>query len=249
MRNSVTLMTALLAALATGTPALACSTYAPVNLHRVKFASTVVIAHLRNEHGAFDATLPQEPPSERDPGSFDIQVDKVLKGKAGKTLTARWLSNNDSSPNVMTDGPFVVALINNRSAAFPRNAHLTPGTLIVLQDPCSDPFVFPAGSTQADDIRHILIGKPLAHHQQVLKPIWAVAPKKALEDEVGGRVSIDCLAKKSGSVHACKVTNEWPKNYGFGEATKAWVQQGTRLEQGTFFAGDIIRMTYKWSPD
>lgn len=45
-------------------------------------------------------------------------------------------------------------------------------------------------------------------------------PRRALEAEVGGRASLNCLVQPNGRVADCNLTSETPGGYGFGQAAQ-----------------------------
>lgn len=72
-------------------------------------------------------------------------------------------------------------------------------------------------------------------------------PRRAIDDEVEGSVTVECVATKSGIPNRCTTIQEVPRGYGFGDATVKLFQTGARLETGTYRPGDKVRVTWKWT--
>ena len=103
----------------------------------------------------------------RDPfwryAKFDVLIDGVLVGEAPDTLTVTWENSTFELPDSMRSGPFLIALRDLRPAiaAFKASgATLPPGPepapFLILQAPCSDPFMFEIGGDRARDTLEIL---------------------------------------------------------------------------------------------
>jgi hypothetical protein len=98
-----------------------------------------------------------------DYAAFEVQVDKVLLGKAPHRLSVTWDNSTFGEPKSMGAGPYLFALRRPSSPTPPlRGPSATilpnrePGSLTVLQAPCSSPFIFEGASRQAREIRQIL---------------------------------------------------------------------------------------------
>jgi hypothetical protein len=94
---------------------------------------------------------------------FDIIVEEVLAGTAGRSHTVSWDNSTFGEPESMPPGPFLIALRDPRSSLPPLrgpSATITPnrepGSLTVLQAPCADAFIFERASEQATAVRSIL---------------------------------------------------------------------------------------------
>jgi len=269
-----------------GSAAQACI-IAHTNLSDAKYADVVVVGRIRNLHLVLDQTAREQARKQfftsgrwlnpkayfgrpeyyaGDYARFDIAVDEVLKGRAGKTLSATWDTAHDDMEK-MASVPYLIAFrragggtSNGPTAAFPVHE---PGTLTVLQSVCGGPLIFDSNSQAASNIRLILRGKPLPKPLPAPAPAyitakWAVAPSardmaqffppRAREDEIEGSATVECTAARSGAV-ACKAVTENPPGYGFGDATVKLFQAGAKLAAGTYHKGDRMRFTYGWRLD
>ena len=75
-------------------------------------------------------------------------------------------------------------------------------------------------------------------------------PPKALEAEIGGRVSLDCeLIDTTGRVR-CQIASENPKGYGFAAATKSMVERVGRIDMHDprLRLGSHISVSVRWNP-
>lgn len=76
-------------------------------------------------------------------------------------------------------------------------------------------------------------------------------PEKALQDEVEGRVTIDCAVDASGKLTSCDVVSETPLGYGFGAATVKIFLEGAYVDpasvQGGVVSGCRRKFTYVWA--
>jgi periplasmic protein TonB len=73
-------------------------------------------------------------------------------------------------------------------------------------------------------------------------------PQRALDANVGGRVTIDCLVGAEGRL-SCTVVSEEPLDYGFGDATLAISREfrlAPQTTNGTPTAGGRMRRTIRW---
>jgi hypothetical protein len=170
---------------AVGVPALACRIPVPLELRDVQYADVVVVGRIANYRIVRDeaareqrrkllASSPDMPPELRkilagqqgfltDYARFDVIVDKVLSGKAPKTLSVTWDNSTFAEPEAMPPGPYVLALRHPGSRAPPpRGPSATfvpnrePGTLTVLQAPCAPAFIFETASGEAATLRKAL---------------------------------------------------------------------------------------------
>jgi protein TonB len=77
-------------------------------------------------------------------------------------------------------------------------------------------------------------------------------PERALEREVEGRATIECIVNANGSL-SCTVTSEDPPGYGFGEATlrvSRHFRVAPATRDGVATSGGRIRQTVRWQiPD
>ena len=184
MRRIASTVALFLTAIGGATPAHACIVATPLNHDDVRFADVVVIGRITNYRIMLDQQIrrqrrqllanPDLPPGLRrsyqvqtkflsDYAHFDVLVDGVLKGRAGRTLTVTWDNSTFGEPSSMPRGPFIVALRKPSSDSPPlRGPSATvmpnrePGSLTVLQAPCSAAFIFESGSADASAIRKIL---------------------------------------------------------------------------------------------
>jgi len=174
-----------LAMLATAAPARACVESPPLVPGDIRYADVVVVGRIANYAIVPDAEgrrrlrhllhIPADSPRARemtvlgDYARFTILVDEVLAGRAGPTLIATWDNSTFPEPETMAPGPYLIALRDPRSRMPPLRGpsatilpNLEPGSLTLLQAPCSAPFLFEAGSEQAAAVRRILEGRPRA---------------------------------------------------------------------------------------
>jgi hypothetical protein len=158
--------------------------YVPPRWDDVRFADIVVVGRISNYRIVRDPEIrrqrreqladPDLPASLReifenqtsflsDYARFDILVDDVLAGKAGRKLTVTWDNSTFGEPDSMPGGQYLIALREPSSNAPPlRGPSATilpnrePGSLTVLQAPCSSPFIVESPSDNATAIRAFL---------------------------------------------------------------------------------------------
>jgi hypothetical protein len=172
---------AVLAAAIATAPANACRMYAPFHVEDVRYADVVVVGRIANYRIVRDTEFrrkmlksPHLRPEDRefyesgttllpDYARFDVEVDQILFGTAPRRLAVTWDNSTYGEPETMAAGPFLIALRRPASATAPlRGPSATiwpsrePGTLTVLQAPCSGAFILESQSDQARTIRRIL---------------------------------------------------------------------------------------------
>jgi hypothetical protein len=132
MRRSILAALAMATAFA-AVPAQACARHEPLNLRSALSADLVVTGRIGNYRAG--------------PGGnefFDVAVDQVLRGRAGRRLTVRYSGRMLGPPQSLPRRPVLIALQRDG------------GTYAVLWHICSDPFMLPAGSAQAAATRRLL---------------------------------------------------------------------------------------------
>ncbi|MBV9883674.1 MAG: hypothetical protein JO276_11750 [Sphingomonadaceae bacterium] len=126
-------------AMSGATPARACMTEAPLDLHDIRYADVVVVGRITNYRIIPDLEIRRqnalardpairremanliggEPPEPEDdtPGrfmsdyaSFRVIVDEVLVGPAAATLEVTWDNSTFAEPESLPAGPFLIAL-------------------------------------------------------------------------------------------------------------------------------------------
>jgi len=65
-----------------------------------------------------------------------------------------------------------------------------------------------------------VITNPRWERQPSADQLMRAYPNRALEAEVGGRASLNCLVQPNGRVADCNLTSETPGGYGFGRAAQ-----------------------------
>lgn len=165
-------------------PAQACRLPAPLVLDDVRFADVVVVGRIRNYRIVRDEEFRRkmldnpkisadmrrfyEGPDTllSDYARFDVDVDRVLAGKAPSSVSVTWDNSTFGEPEKMATGPFLIALRRSDSRTPPlRGPSATilpsrePLVLTVLQAPCSTPFLFESTSEKADAVRLLLRAK------------------------------------------------------------------------------------------
>jgi hypothetical protein len=81
-------------------------------------------------------------------GRFKVQVSEVVVGRSPSSLVATWLNSTFGYPDKLAEGPVLIALCEFN---YPE-----PKTLLVVQAPCSPPFIFDSTSAEAKGVRKIL---------------------------------------------------------------------------------------------
>jgi hypothetical protein len=78
----------------------------------------------------------------------------------------------------------------------------------------------------------------------------AYYPADALRANVGGRATVRCNANGDGHLSSCRVLDETPRGYGFGDATVRMYQTGLRLTVTPEIAkgGSVVTRTVGWTP-
>src|SRR5690606_30802204 len=90
-------------------------------------------------------------------GRFEIEVEEVLAGDAGERLSAVWHNSTFQLPERMDEGPFLIALVPPMEPAG-RSADQNPvwskpGTMDVLQQDCTAPFILEPQSSTGFEVR------------------------------------------------------------------------------------------------
>ncbi|MBV9931921.1 MAG: hypothetical protein JO013_13390 [Alphaproteobacteria bacterium] len=152
------------------------------NLDDVRFADVVVVGRVANYRIIRDQAFrdrmlasPKLPADMRkfyqdprgkllpDYARFDVRVDEVLAGRAGRTLSVTWDNSTFSEPDTMPAGPYLIALRRPGSPVPPLrgpSGTIFPApdkhALALLQAPCSIPFLYEVASDQARAIRGLI---------------------------------------------------------------------------------------------
>jgi len=179
---SLWLVAAAASCAAVPSAAQACRVRAPPTLEDVRYADVVVMGRIANYRIVRDEAFrrrmlasprlsPEERRRYRDPrqgfmsdyARFEILVDEALVGRAPRRLSVTWDNSTFGEPERLAPGPYLIAL---RRPASPRpplrgpSATIGPNpdrnALTLLQAPCSNPFLYEAGSAQARTIRRLL---------------------------------------------------------------------------------------------
>jgi hypothetical protein len=137
-------------------------TDAEIVLDDVKYADTVVVGRITK----YEVVTPkgERPGLIFDYARFNVAIDEVLKGEAGRALTVTWDNSTFSEPDDLPPGQYLLALRNSDSTTIPplRGPSATifprpePGEPTLLQAPCAPPFMFKSGSNEAAAVRKIL---------------------------------------------------------------------------------------------
>jgi periplasmic protein TonB len=74
-------------------------------------------------------------------------------------------------------------------------------------------------------------------------------PPRALEAEVEGVSTLECVVRDVQGHVTCSVLSERPGGYGFGEATRRMIEKVGRVEVNTggMAVGSALRLSVKWS--
>ncbi len=160
--------------------AYGCRVNVPLELDHIKYADVAVIGRISNYRIVRDVEFrrkmlanPNLHPSLRqlyegpngiisDNAHFDIQVDEVLAGTVPANLSVIWNNSTFGEPETMAAGPYLIALIKWPPSRDPSAANLPntePVPLMVLQAPCSTPFMLDSSSDTANKVRLILKAK------------------------------------------------------------------------------------------
>lgn len=139
LRHSIFLALALAAGFA-ATPAAACARHAPLALGSIRSADLVVTGRIVDRRA--DA---------RGEVRFDVVVDEVLRGHAGRRVLIGFDGRSSGPPRSLAGRRMLIAL----RAPGPGSR----GAFTVLHAMCSDPFVLDARSPRAAEARRILRGR------------------------------------------------------------------------------------------
>jgi hypothetical protein len=177
MARSVGVAALALAMLTGAVPGQACRVVGRLDLSDIRYADLVVVGRITRYRIVPDLAgrhyLRRLYPNEVHDGvlgdyaRFTIQVDEVLAGRAGRTLSATWDNSTFSEPASMPPGPYLIALRDPHSRLPPLRGpsayigpNRAPATLTVLQAPCAPAFIFARESEQALAIRRLLAQRP-----------------------------------------------------------------------------------------
>jgi hypothetical protein len=140
-------------------PAQACMVSAPLQVGDVAYADLVVTGRIANYH----IVRGRGPRPISDYARFEVVVDQVLKGKAGKTVSATWDNSTFAEPTRLPPGRYLVALRRSGARTPPLrgpSATVFPdperGSMVLLQAPCAPAFMFPATSREAAAVAKVL---------------------------------------------------------------------------------------------
>jgi protein TonB len=74
--------------------------------------------------------------------------------------------------------------------------------------------------TATTPVRPAVITNPRWERQPSADQLMRAYPQRALEAEIGGRASLNCLVQPNGRVADCNLTGETPGGHGFGRAAQ-----------------------------
>lgn len=147
-------VTAAAVAVALGTgSANSCTILMALDFNFIRYADLVVVGTIH------DYPVTSKPMS-RYYGKFQVEVSEVLYGETSKSFPAIWYNYTYPYPTDLPAEPMILAFTTSQSPhAATRDLDLTPEEskkLVVLQDSCSAPFMFPVTSFYADEAREAL---------------------------------------------------------------------------------------------
>lgn len=161
-----------------GEGAHACAAFIPRKLDHIQYADVVVIGHV------FNYTIVRDEASRRrilsnpklseadrkfyedkntglvtDHARFEIRVEKTLKGRVPRKVSVTWDNSTFEEPGTMASGPFLIALRRSGANA---TAQRDPRTdsFVLLQAPCSSPFLFESATDEAKAVRRMIQNHP-----------------------------------------------------------------------------------------
>ena len=162
---SRTIIMGLVALLLTGVSSAvhACPMWRPIDLNLVSEAELVVVGRITDYTSILGPT-PAKPaiPHAR----FKVLIDEVILGQtAKKAIPVVWINSTFGEPQTLLPGPWLIALHDLNT--FPRDRSigeyvkpaLEPGTMTILQAPCSSAFLFENASNEAAAVRNLLTRK------------------------------------------------------------------------------------------
>ncbi len=118
--------------------------------------------------------------------------------------------------------------------------------LFALMAPQSPPIYFKTDPVAADArLNHAKWTYPGSDQLAIMYP------RKAAQERIGGKVTIECFAGAGGEMQYCHVLSEAPLGYGFGEATAdMFLRYGSvdpASAQGAQVQGLRKHFTYSWA--
>lgn len=173
MRKALTRLRTLCAALLVTwislDTAVACVAHQPLDLGLVKKADIVIVGTIQDySPPAYQVKtiggLELKVPKDRSYALLRIEVLNVLKGQAPKILEVVWPNETFGYPSALPAAPSIIALTAPGSPFLQGRLLLGPikpgdtSKAVVLQGSCSDAFIFPAVSEQADRLRKLVSG-------------------------------------------------------------------------------------------
>ena len=135
----------LIATLAAGSaallaaPAQACAVHEPLNLNGIRRADLVVIGRIVGNRIGRD-------------GVFNVAVEQVLHGRAGRTIPVRFQFPGTTLPRSRPWNRYMIALQGPGTTR-------PPIPFTIMQHICSDPYILEAGSARAAAARRLLPGR------------------------------------------------------------------------------------------
>jgi hypothetical protein len=133
-------------------PAQACIVMQPFDFAYIKHADAVFSGKLLQ----YRRVSPDGPGVLSEYGLLTVRVGEVFRGEVSDTVQLTWHNSTFGMPERMDRrGPLLFA------ATGPGRSDGTQDELLVLQQPCSDPFILPYSRENADEVRASLAGEAI----------------------------------------------------------------------------------------
>ncbi len=183
--------------------------------------------------------------------SFDLLVDKVLKGQAPRKVRVTYDVPLSPLTRDLFKGPVLIGL--NRTGA---DDTYEPGAVTMAEANCFGLYLFAATPASLADAR---TGKPLPVPPPPPQPYrqagfsrypdniaaQAIYPPAARHKHLDGAAEADCVVS-DGEALRCTPVTETPKGFGFGAAVAKLFETQAQAVPGYYKPGAHVRVSWHW---
>ena len=197
---------------------------------------------------------------------IDIRVGGVLKGHAHRIVTA---VSEFTSGHFAESGPLVIALIDaHPQLPEGRKRYGDPpwGDAVhvrIMDDICAGPYIFNATPRMLDGVRQIVSGRYVVAADRDGRPVYQTRdfvhfpsdaaaarlyPARARRQGVAGTAHVGCRVTSDGRPTQCKIADETPRGYGFGQAAVKLfeAQAQIRIDPKGYPLPHFVTAAWRW---